>query len=145
MNDPSVGSSQPFGTSRGGLTVPVAAIALTASAAWLIGPDLPDRRQALLFAAATCLLGNLAAWAIGLCPAGTAAGRAALPLAAVALRLAPALVALGWLQAGGARLRAAGAGELLVAFYLAALGADVARIIIRGRNSGPRPRGGSRV
>ncbi|MFM8434898.1 MAG: hypothetical protein ACKOBP_06065 [Planctomycetia bacterium] len=132
-------------TSGGGLAVTVAAIALASTVAWLLGPDTPDRRQAIGFAAATCLFGSVAAWAASLRPAGTAAGRAAVPLAAMTLRLAPALVALAWLQADGARLRAAGAGELLVAFYLAALGADVARIIIGGRNSGPRPRGGAGV
>lgn len=139
MNDSSPG------TSWGGIAVAVAAIALAGAVAWLLGPDTPDRRQALSLAAATCLFGSVAAWAVGLRPAGTAAGRAAVPLAAMTLRLAPALVALAWLQAGGARLRAAGAGELLVAFYLAALGAEVARIIIRGRNSSPRPRGGAGV
>lgn len=128
-----------------GLTVAVAAITLAAVTAWLIGPNTPDRRQAILFAVATCLFGSVAAWAVGLWPASTAAGRAALPLASIALRLAPALVALGWLQVGGTQLRAAGAGELLVAFYLAALGADVARIIIGRQNSGPRPRGGGGV
>jgi len=133
------------GSSWVGLTIAVAAIALAAAAAWLVGPDTPDRRHALLFAAATCLLGTALAWAVGLRPPGTAAGRAALPLAAMALRLAPSLVSLAWLQAGGAPLRAAGAGEMLVFFYLAALGADLARIIIEGRNSGPRPRGGGGV
>jgi hypothetical protein len=134
-----------WGSRWGGLAASVAAIAFAAGLAWLIGPDDPGRRQALVFAATTCLVGNVAAWAISLWPAGTTAGRAVLPLAAMGLRLAPALVALGWLQASGARLRAAGAGELLVACYLAALGADVVRIIIGGRNSGPRPRGGGGV
>lgn len=139
MNDSSRGSSW------GGITVAIAAIAIAVSVAWLIGPDTPHRRQAIGFAAATCIFGNVAAWAVGLRPAGTAAGRAALPLAAMTLRLAPALAGLAWLQSGGARLRSAGAGELLVTFYLAALGADVVRIIIGGRNSGPRPRGGGGV
>ena len=129
----------------GGLAASGAALAVAAGLAWLVGPDDADRRQALAFAAATCLAGNIGAGAIGLWPAGTAAGRAALPLAAMGLRLAPALVALGWLQTRGATLRAAGAGELLVIFNLAALGADVVRIIIGGRNTGPRPRGGGGV
>lgn len=130
-----------WGSQWGGLAATVAAIALAAALALLIGPDDSNRRQALVFAAATCLVGHIGAWAISLWPAGTTAGRAVLPLAAMGLRLAPALVALGWLQASGAKLRAAGAGELLVVFYLTALGADLARIIIGGRNSGPRPRG----
>jgi len=134
-----------WGSSWGGLAAALAAIAVAACIAWLVGPDTPDHRQALVFAAATCLLGSIGAWASGLRSAGTAAGRAAAPLAAMALRLAPALVALAWLQAGGEKLRAAGAGEMLVVFYLAALGADLARIIIGGRNSGPRPRGGDGV
>jgi hypothetical protein len=123
----------------------VAATAFAATAAWFFGPHTPDRRQAILFAAATCLTGSVGAWAVGLRPTGTAAGKAALPLAAMALRLAPALAALAWLPTGGARLRAAGAGEILVACYLAALGADVARIIIGRRNSITRPRGGGGV
>jgi len=133
------------GSRWGGLVAAVAAIALAAGIAWLVGPDEPSRRQALVFAAATCLVGSIAAWAISLWPAGTTAGRAVLPLAAMGLRLAPALVALAWLQSGGDRLRSAGAGELLVVCYLAALGADLARIIIGRRNSGPRPRGGGGV
>ncbi len=134
-----------WASSWGGLAAAVAAIALAAGLAWLAGTDDPDRRQAFVFAASTCLVGSIGAWAVGLRPAGTVAGQAALPLAAMALRLMPALVALAWLQRGGAKLRAAGAGELLVIFYLAALGADLARIIIGGRNSGPRPRGGGGV
>jgi hypothetical protein len=44
----------------------------------------------------------------------------------VGLRIFPALVALGWLQTpAGSRLREAGAGEMLLAFYLAVLAADV--------------------
>jgi len=129
------------GTARSGLAVTVAALAIAAGGAWLVGPGTPDRRQAVVFAAGICLLGSFGAWAVGLRPAATAAGRAARPLAAMALRLGPALAALGWLQAEGSRLRAAGAGELLVVFYLAALGADITRIMIGGRNSGPRPRG----
>jgi len=138
-------NGSPPGSSAAGLAVTLAALALAGAVAWLIGPDTPDRLEALAFAATACLFGSVAAWAVGLRPAGTAATRAALPLAALALRLTPALLALGWLQSGGARLRAAGAGELLVAFYLAALGADLARIIIGTRNSGPRPRGGAGV
>lgn len=133
------------GSSWGGIAVAIAAIALVVAVAWLIGPDTPDRRQSIGFAAATCMLGSVAAWAVGLRPARTAAGRAALPLAALTLRLTPALVALAWLQSGGVRLRSAGAGELLVACYLAALGADIVRIIIGGQNSRPRPRGGGGV
>lgn len=132
-------------SSWSGLLAAVAAILITAAAAWVIGPDSPDRRHAILFSAATCLIGSIGGGVISCQAAGTAAGRAALPLASMAFRLAPALVALGWLQAGGARLRAAGAGEILVGCYLAALGAEVARIIIRGRNPGPRPRGGGGV
>jgi len=139
MNDSSRGSSW------GKIAVVIAALALAVAVAWLIGPDTPDRRQAIGFAAATCIFGSVAAWTVALRPAGTAAGRAALPLAAMMLRLAPALVALAWLQAGGSELRAAGAGELLVIFYLAALAADLTRIIIGERNSGPRPRGGGGV
>jgi hypothetical protein len=81
-----------------------------------------------------------AAWAVGRVRTASPAGRVTAPLAATSLRLAPALVALGWLQTGGRPLADAGAGEFLVGFYLAALAAEVIRMIIVGR-AGARRRG----
>lgn len=121
--------------SRQGLCVPAVVIGVAATVVWLAGPQGPGRHRAVLVAAGVCLAGTAAAWFVGLRPATTAAGRAALPLAATALRLAPALALLAWLQTHGADLRAVGTGELLLGFYLAGLAADVIRIIIEQRIS----------
>jgi hypothetical protein len=70
---------------------------------------------------------------VSLLPATTPSARVAMGLAASGLRLFPALIALAWLQAGGRDLRDAGAGGLLVAFYLLALAVDVAGTIMEAR------------
>jgi len=132
--------SLPFQAFRG-ITVAVATIGVAAGAAWTLGPRDAERGRVILFAAAVCLAGS-AGTAVAACvPATTAAARAALPLLGIALRLGPALAALAWLQAGGDRFRTAGAGPMLVGFYLAALAADVVRIIMWERDSGRTPRG----
>lgn len=119
----------------------LAVILAGAAAAWVLGPPTPGHRQAVLFAAAVCLSGSLLGWLVGVLSSRTAAGLVSGPLAALGLRLFPALAALGWLQAEGHDLRAAGADRLLVFFYLAALAADLMRIIM-GLGSRPsRPRG----
>jgi len=109
------------------------ALLAVAGAAAALGPDRPDYRRAVVFAAAVCLTGCLGAWLVALRPAVTPAGRVAASLSVTALRIFPALLALGWLQAGGAALRDAGGGELLAVFYLAALAADLGRTIMDSR------------
>lgn len=123
-----------------GAIVPLVVIVGIASAALLIGPNTPGRMRAVGFAAAVCGMGALAAWAVSASPRTSPAGRVAASLAATSLRLAPALVALGWLQAAGGALAAEGAGGYLVIFYLAALAAEVIRTIMEARR-GARRRG----
>lgn len=127
-----------------GLLIPVAVIVAAATIAFGIGPNSPERNRAIGFAAGVCAAGAFAAWFATLLPATSAAGRVAAPLAAVSLRLFPALVALGWLQSRGAGLRAAGADRFLVGFYLAMLAAEVIRAIMEGRR-GARSRGNDEV
>lgn len=133
---------KPEGWAASGILLPLAVVAMLAGAAGVAGPATPDRSRAIAFAAAVSSLGCVAAWAVGLIRQASPAGRVAAPLAATGLRLAPALAALAWLQSGGRSLAAAGAGEFLVGFYLAALAADVIRMIIHGR-AGARRRGGT--
>jgi len=122
----------------GALAAPTIVLA-AAAVAWGLDHDAPDRRRAIVFAAGTCLIGGLAAWLVGLRPARSAAERVSTAVATTTLRLLPALAGLAWLQAGGAEIRAAGGGELLLVFYLAALAADLARIIMMGGRGGRSP------
>ncbi|MFM7185835.1 MAG: hypothetical protein ACKO4Z_13835 [Planctomycetota bacterium] len=120
----------------GSLAAP-ATVVVAAAIAWGLDHRTPERQRAIGFAAATCLVGGVAAWLVGLRPGRSPAERVSTGLAPVALRLLPALAALAWLQTSGSALRAAGAGHLLLVFYLAALAVDLARIIM-----GPSRRGG---
>jgi hypothetical protein len=123
------------------LVVPLVVLAAATLGAIFGGPEMPDRTSAVLFAASTCGVGSVAAWAVSQPRRTSPAGRVAAPLAATSLRLAPALVALGWLQTSGSTLAASGAGGYLVSFYLATLAADVIRTIMVSRD-GARRRGG---
>lgn len=123
------------------LVVPLGVLAAAACAALASGPPTPDGTSAVLFAAGVCGVGCVAAWAVNQPRRTSPAGRVAASLAATSLRLAPALVALGWLQASGDGLAASGAGGYLVSFYLATLAADVIRTIMMSRD-GARRRGG---
>jgi hypothetical protein len=122
------------------LVVPLGVLAAAACAALVSGPPTPDGKSAVLFAAGVCGVGSVAAWAVSQPRLTSPAGRVAAPLAATSLRLAPALVALGWLQTSGSTLAASGAGGYLVSFYLATLAADVIRTIMMSRD-GARRRG----
>ncbi|MFM7245310.1 MAG: hypothetical protein ACKO40_14220 [Planctomycetaceae bacterium] len=122
-----------------GLVAP-AAVILAAAVALARGPAGPEHRRAVAFAATVCLTGTIGACVAGLWPASTPSGRVTTALAAICLRLFPALLGLGWLQGGGSDLRAANAGEYLVVFYLVSLAADLVRIIMGGvRGAIPPP------
>jgi apolipoprotein N-acyltransferase len=123
-----------------GLVIPTVVVLLAASVALANGPASPERTRAIGFAAGVCLTGAFAAWFVTLPPVASAAGRVAAPLAAVSLRIFPALLALGWLQARGTALRAAGADRFLVGFYLAMLAAEVIRAIMEESTRGRKPR-----
>lgn len=122
---------QPFAASTpAGVLVQAALLALVAAVgwAWPCGDGIArqDRLDAVWFAAAVCLGGIAGSWAAARRTATTPAARVATSLAVVSLRIFPALAALGWLQTtSGNRLRQAGAGEMLVACYMAVLAADV--------------------
>lgn len=128
------------GSGASGAAAPLAMVAGVALTVLAIGPHAPGRTRAVAFAAAVCGIGVLAAWAVSRSPRASPAGRVAASLAAMSLRLGPALVALGWLQSAGGTLAADGAGGYLVIFYLTALAAEVIRTIMEERR-GARRRG----
>lgn len=137
-------TSHRSGPRRGGFgpVAAVIAIAGAAGVAWFMDHATPARRQAIMLAAAVCLAGNVTAALVMLRPATTPSVRVAASLAAIGLRLFPALAALAWLQSSGAKLRAAGGGELLLLFYLAAVAADLVWIIMGERRGGRGPGAG---
>lgn len=105
--------------------------------------DTPHSAEAIAFAATICLIGGIGGWIVARWPTGNPALGVAKGLAAVTLRIFLPLAALGWLQAGGDGLRAAGADRFVLIFYLAMLATDILLHIIgarelrriRGKNS----------
>ena len=100
------------GLSLASLAIPVTVIAVAALLATAAGSGRPGHGRAVGFAATVCLTGAVAGWMVTVRPALTPMGRVTASLASLSLRLFPALMALGWLQAGGTDLRAAGAADL---------------------------------
>ncbi len=123
------------------LTAPATTLTVVALAAGvaLVRGGGPGHPQAVAFAAGVCVAGGIAGWLVCLRPAVSASTRVAAVLGTVAVRILPALLGLAWLQKDGGELRTAGAGGLLVAFYLAALAADLIRTILESRGGGSGP------
>lgn len=104
-----------------GVGVLVLMVAAGTAIAFATGPDRPGRAAAVAFAAGVSGISAIGGWLAARRPAPNAALAVAGVLAAAALRLALPLGALAWLSARDTPLRQAGAGGLLVAFYLALL------------------------
>jgi hypothetical protein len=122
------------------MAVQAAVLAVAAGIAWMAGAEHPGRAEAVGFAAVVCLGGGVAGWAAARWAGATPAARVSAALGVVALRIFPALAALGWLQTpAGLRLREAGAAGVLLVLYLAVLAADVILNIIGSRGGGPTP------
>lgn len=97
------------------------------------GGDDPARRRAVAFAASVAGGGALAGWFASRSSRGRAAATAmAGGLGATLLRLGPMLAALGWITSQGGELKDAGAGGLLVIFYLPLLAADILLTLLTG-------------
>lgn len=127
------------GSTAGGVMAQVAMLAAAAVVAWTIAWERPGRADAVGFAVTVCLAGILGGWAARRWQGTTPAARVSATLAVVALRIFPALAALGWLQGSAAAgLREAGAGEVLVACYLVVLATEIVRTIIDSRGGGPQ-------
>lgn len=121
-----------------GVAILVAVLATAVAVAMAIGDDGPGRRRAIGFAAGICLVTSLGGWLAGRVAPANPARAVGLGIGAVGLRIFPLLVALGWLQTAGGSLRADGAGEWMLVFYLVLLATDIFLHIMgsRGRQNG---------
>ena len=121
MNDPSGGTAAATRVTIVGAAVLAAALAAAAATALAVGSGDPRWPSAVAFATAITAFGGLGGWLAARTPATNPAMAVAAGLGATALRLLPPLAGLAWLTERGADLREAGAGGLLVGFYLVLL------------------------
>jgi len=117
-------------------------VAVAVSLRW--AGDDPLRRQSVMLAASTTAFGSLVGWLVARWGRNRNAGTAvAAGLGATLLRIAPPLAALAWLGGPGRPLRDAGAGGVLVAFYLLLLAVDIVLHIMvprdRSLRTTPKP------
>lgn len=103
------------------------------------GDGRPEWRRAVGFAAAVTAVGSLCGWLAARRPAPNPAAALAAGLGATALRLIPPLAALAWLSDRGSTLREAGAGGLVVVFYLVLLATAILLHIMVAPVSAARP------
>lgn len=107
--------------------------AVAVAALWI--GDRPGFPAALGFAILFTLPSCIAGWLLAQQKVSGAAKAVAGPLAAVAVRILPPLAALGLLTTErAAPLKAAGAGPMIVGFYLAMLATDILLHIMLGRS-----------
>jgi hypothetical protein len=126
-------------TTRIGAGVLLGVLTAMVLVALATGDGSPSFHRAVAFTAAVCGAAALTGWLVSRWPCRSPANVVAASLAAVFIRLAAPLAALGWLQRGGETLRAAGADRLLVSFYLALLATDIVlNIAYREKRGGSR-------
>jgi len=109
----------------------------------------PEWHRAVAIVAGVCGVSSLGGWFVSRLGAGGPALAVSGSLGGIALRLVLPLLLLGWLsvdpaldpRAGG--LREAGAGGLLVVFYLTLLATDILLHIMWGPKGPIRPRPGA--
>jgi hypothetical protein len=123
----------------------LAILLVQAVLAWYViarGDGSQQQLMAVVFAATITGTGSLAGWLVARWSRGKSAGFAAAGgLAATGLRLLLPLLALAWLTAAKPPLEKAGAGGLLVVFYLSMLVLAIVLHILEGQRE--RSRGGS--
>lgn len=103
----------------------VAVIAAVVIVAVFAGGQSPRWIEAVGFSAVVCGVAALGGWVVSRSFQSNPAVAVAGALGGIAVRILPPLAALGWLNSAGRDLLAAGAGGLLVAFYLALLATDI--------------------
>jgi hypothetical protein len=146
------GDRRGIGWMLGGGAVLVVVGAAGLAMALMLGPPDSTYRVMAAVAAGVCLGGSLGAWLLARLgdqlAATPLAGRHGLALAlglgAIALRLAPALVLLAWLQGSGAADVPGGVGRVLLGLYLSLLATDIV-LTIMGRPGSAAGRGASRA
>jgi len=118
-------TAQPAASSTRATLIGVAVLAVTLATATgialTVGSGDPRWPRAVAFASAITAVGSLGGWLAARVPPANPAMALAGGLGATALRIIPPLAGLAWLAGRGAPLREAGAGGLLVGFYLALL------------------------
>lgn len=127
-----------------GVVLLAAAFTVAVAVALRWAGDDPLRRQSVMLAASTTACGSLVGWLVARWGRDRGAGTAvAAGLGATLLRIAPPLAALAWLGGPGRPLRDAGAGSVLVAFYLLLLAVDIVLHIMvprdRSLRTTPKP------
>lgn len=127
-----------------GVVLLAAAFTVAVAVALRWAGDDPLRRQSVMLAASTTACGSLVGWLVARWGRDRNAGTAvAAGLGATLLRIAPPLAALAWLGGPGRPLRDAGAGSVLVAFYLLLLAVDIVLHIMvprdRSLRTTPKP------
>lgn len=127
-----------------GVVLLAAAFTVAVAVALRWAGDDSLRRQSVMLAASTTACGSLVGWLVARWGRDRAAGTAvAAGLGATLLRIAPPLAALAWLGGPGRPLRDAGAGSVLVAFYLLLLAVDIVLHIMvprdRSLRTTPKP------
>lgn len=127
-----------------GVVLLAAAFTVAVAVALRWAGDDPLRRQSVMLAASTTACGSLVGWLVSRWGRDRGAGTAvAAGLGATLLRIAPPLAALAWLGGPGRPLRDAGAGSVLVAFYLLLLAVDIVLHIMvprdRSLRTTPKP------
>lgn len=104
-----------------GVATLVVALAAAAGIALACGTGDPRWPRAVAFATFITAVGSLGGWLAARVTPANPAMAVACGLGATVLRTIPPLAGLAWLAGRGAHLREAGAGGLLVGFYLALL------------------------
>jgi hypothetical protein len=135
----------------GGILVAVLALASAAAIAHG-GPTRqggPEWIRAVAVVAGVCGVSSLGGWFVARLGAGGPALAVSGSLGGIALRLLLPLLLLGWLSVdpttapAAGKLREAGAGGLLVVFYLTLLATDILLHIMWGPKGPLRPRPGA--
>jgi hypothetical protein len=125
---------------------------LTAAAIAQGGPTRaggPEWQRAVALVTGVCGVSSLGGWFVARLGAGGPALAVSGSLGGIALRLLLPLLLLGWLSVdpttapAAERLREAGAGGLLVVFYLTLLATDILLHIMWGPKGPIRPRPGA--
>ena len=115
----------------------LAILLVQAVLAWYViarGDGSQQQLMAVVFAATITGTGSLAGWLVARWSRGKSAGIAAAGgLAATGLRLLPPMLALAWLTAAKPPPEKAGAGGLLVGFYLSMLMLAIVLHILEGQ------------
>lgn len=122
-----------------GAAILAAVLAAACVLALAVGGDRPRWVEAVFFATAIAGMGAIGGWLVARRPAANPAAAVATALGATVLRIIPPLAGLAWLADRGTPLREAGAGGLLIGFYLVLLATGILLHIMVAPDPAARP------